>query len=146
MSFFDKETLEWLKWVGAFVGTALGVGIGGRRMLSQDSRARAKDSAETDVFQGALGEVRSDRDNWRRSAEDAWKRIAKLESENAIIRARNRFLGSQMALVKSLMKNYPEITTFLPFFTSDNSPLDSPPTEPPPIDSTTTAQLKESKP
>lgn len=122
---FDKESIDSFKWVILSVLGALGIGIGSRRVISKDARDRAKDDAETSIFAKSLAETRADRDSMRRSAEEAWGRLRESENENALLRARVQFLTSQWALIKRLVRTYPELATFLPFVTSEPTPLDA---------------------
>lgn len=126
----DAGTLESLKWVGLVVAGALGIGISGRRVLSKDKVARARDEAEASIYGTSMAEVRLDRDNWEATAKEAWARIRKLERTNALVMARNQFLEAQVSLTQKIVTKYPELQTFLPFVVSMPAALDALPSEP----------------
>lgn len=111
----DGELVKqaWLVIV-TLAGTLAG-GLGLRRVLSKDARDRAKNESEEDYFATALNETKLDRDNWRRTAEQAWERLS--DRDRRITQLEHDLRNEQLARVmqrKIVIRRCPEALQYLP--------------------------------
>lgn len=99
--------LVWPVLLSVF-GTIAG-GVGVRRMISADGRARARDGAEGGYFGTALGELTLERNEWKVTATDAWARVNVLTVENAVLTIELRHARSQLVFQARLIRKYPDL-------------------------------------
>ncbi len=94
-----------------------------RRKYSGDARDRAKDLAEASIFDNSLAEAREDGKRWQASAEEAWTKATRFESENAVLRLRVEGLATEMRLQRRIMREHPAAGKV---FDTQAAPLDLP--------------------
>lgn len=117
------------KWLGGIVVMLLG-GLGYRRMSSRVSAERARDGAdvakseaESSYFGTALDDLKTDRDNWRDTAEQAWATVAELTTRVTRMEGEIRHWKSDFALrLKLIRRQYPDLD--LSLLDSGPAPLD----------------------
>lgn len=117
------------KWLGGILVMLLG-GLGYRRMHSRVNAESARDSAlaaqagaESSYFGTALGDLKTDRDNWRDTAEQAWATVAELTTRVTRMEGEIRHWKSDFALrLKLIRRQYPSLD--LSLLDSGPAPLD----------------------
>ncbi len=129
---------EFLKWVAGIFVVVIG-GAGARNFVSkkqaenaQDGATIAKANASKGIYETQVESLEDDRDRWRKTAEDGFKRISQLELRVAKMERDMRHGKSEFALrLKLFQRQNPTVDTS---YLEDSAPTPLDVTTNPPSD------------